>query len=315
MQQHHGGHTTDGRAKSPRRVSEPGRRSLSPSSEELRHHQQQPGLRDHHHRDHLLHHQQLTTYASASLAGIPLSGGGPRSLPSGVSRSATATPTGSPKRRHLPQIPSALQQTSFARVRQDVEERARMLKLRMGQTSSSSASVSGGGGSGGVRSWRMYSGHSDNDLPPQRSSGTCGGTWGGGHHSQQQQHHQQQQPIYSVGSSRSGAGGGIGRTGRSLSGAASDGGGGGKNLHSPDRDRVNTGGGGGDSDVESLVSFVSGTSALSTQSERPAASYVKRPGWGFLLSFFFFLLFDAWHQGLGCELIRPWHALEGVETF
>ena len=254
MMQHH----SDGRAKSPRRVSEPGRRSLSPSSEELRHHQL-------HHQ----HHQLSSMYAS-SLAGVPLTGGGPRSLPSGVSRSATATPTGSPKRRHLPQIPSALQQTSFARVRQDVEERARLLKMRMGQ----SPSVGGGGGSGGgsgVRSWRMYSGHSDNDLPPQRSSSTSGG--GGG--STWSHHSQNQQQIYS-GASRSGAGS-IGRAGRSLSGAASDGGG--KSLHSPDRERVNAaGGGGGDSDVESLVSFVSGTSALSTQSERPAASYVKRVG-------------------------------------
>lgn len=259
MMQHH----SDGRAKSPRRVSEPGRRSLSPSSEELRHHQ---------HQLHHQHHQLSSMYAS-SLAGVPLTGGGPRSLPSGVSRSATATPTGSPKRRHLPQIPSALQQTSFARVRQDVEERARLLKMRMGQ----SPSVGGGGsGSGsGVRSWRMYSGHSDNDLPPQRSStsggGSGGGTWG--HH-----HSQNQQQIYSgVSVGRSGIGS-IGRAGRSLSGAASDGGG--KSLHSPDRERVNAagGGGGGDSDVESLVSFVSGTSALSTQSERPAASYVKRVG-------------------------------------
>ncbi len=55
---------------------------------------------------------------------------------------------------------------------------------------------------------------------------------------------------------------------------------------SPDRERVaagggggSGGGGGGDSDdVESLVSFVSGTSALSTQSERPSASYMKRAG-------------------------------------
>ena len=42
-------------------------------------------------------------------------GGG--SVPRMTSRSATATPTGSPKRRHLPQIPSALHhQTSFSRV-------------------------------------------------------------------------------------------------------------------------------------------------------------------------------------------------------
>lgn len=47
--------------------------------------------------------------------GVAAPGGG---VPRMTSRSATATPTGSPKRRHLPQIPSALQQTSFARVRQ-----------------------------------------------------------------------------------------------------------------------------------------------------------------------------------------------------
>ena len=46
--------------------------------------------------------------------GVYGTGSGPRM----TSRSATATPTGSPKRRHLPQIPSALQQNSFARVRQ-----------------------------------------------------------------------------------------------------------------------------------------------------------------------------------------------------
>ena len=159
---------------------------------------------------------------------------------------------------------------------QDVEERARMLKLRMGQVPSSSSSGyggsgsgGGGGGGGGVRSWRMYSGHSDNDLPPQRHSVTRGSS--SGHYS-------------SKGSSSSG-----GRTSRSLSGAGPAGESG--KLLSPDRER-GTGtsgggggggggggsGGGGDSDVESLVSFVSGTSALSTQSERPSA-YVKRVGY------------------------------------
>ncbi|XP_046440908.1 regulating synaptic membrane exocytosis protein 2-like isoform X6 [Daphnia pulex] len=199
-------------------------------------------------------------------------------IPRMTSRSATATPTGSPKRRHLPQIPSALQQTSFARVRQDVEERARMLKLRMGQIPSSGYSVGGGerggggggGGGSGVRSWRMYSGHSDNDLPPQRHSVTHRGSSSGGHYSSK--------------------GSGMSRTSRSLSGAGPDGAGG-KVLLSPDRegrDRSGAergggggsgsgGAGGGDSDVESLVSFVSGTSALSTQSERPSA-YVKRVG-------------------------------------
>jgi hypothetical protein len=147
-----------------------------------------------------------------------------------------------------------------------------MLKLRMGQIPSSGYSVGGGerggGGGSGVRSWRMYSGHSDNDLPPQRHSVTRGSS-SGGHYSSK--------------------GSGMSRTSRSLSGAGPDGG---KVLLSPDRegrDRSGAergggggsgsgGAGGGDSDVESLVSFVSGTSALSTQSERPSA-YVKRVGY------------------------------------
>jgi hypothetical protein len=167
---------------------------------------------------------------------------------------------------------------SVSSLRQDVEERARMLKLRMGQIPSSGYSVGGGerggggggGGGSGVRSWRMYSGHSDNDLPPQRHSVTHRGSSSGGHYSSK--------------------GSGMSRTSRSLSGAGPDGAGG-KVLLSPDRegrDRSGAergggggsgsgGAGGGDSDVESLVSFVSGTSALSTQSERPSA-YVKRVG-------------------------------------
>ena len=137
----------------------------------------------------------------------------------------------------------------FNHLKQDVEERARMLKLRMGQNPAYSISGTGsaGPGGGGVRSWRMYSGHSDNDLPPQRSHSTA--------------------------STSSRYVKAVGRTGRSLSGA--DGG----KLLSPDRapnERAGTErAGGGDSDVESLVSFVSGTSALSTQSER-ASAYVKR---------------------------------------
>lgn len=42
------------------------------------------------------------------------------------SRSATATPTGSPKKRQLPQIPAALKE----RVTQDFEERARFMRHR-----------------------------------------------------------------------------------------------------------------------------------------------------------------------------------------
>jgi len=42
------------------------------------------------------------------------------------SRSATATPTGSPKKRQLPQIPAALKE----RVAQDFEERTRFMRHR-----------------------------------------------------------------------------------------------------------------------------------------------------------------------------------------
>lgn len=124
-----------------------------------------------------------------------------------------------------------------------------MLKLRMGQVPQNYSVASGGGSNS--RSWRMYSGHSDNDLPPQRHIAARG--------------------SYSKGGSQS-------RGVRSLSGGSGGGGGGGggggseRKIISPDREAP---GGGGDSDVESLVSFVSGTSALSTQSERPAA-YMKR---------------------------------------
>lgn len=46
------------------------------------------------------------------------------------SRSATATPTGSPKKRQLPQIPAALKE----RVAQDLEERARLMRHRNRQS-------------------------------------------------------------------------------------------------------------------------------------------------------------------------------------
>ncbi|KYN31360.1 Regulating synaptic membrane exocytosis protein 2 [Trachymyrmex septentrionalis] len=67
------------------------------------------------------------------------------------SRSATATPTGSPKKRQLPQIPAALKE----RVAQ--EERARFMRHRNRQSIYRSA---------GMRGWeRHYSGLSDSDLP------------------------------------------------------------------------------------------------------------------------------------------------------
>ncbi|XP_018373950.1 PREDICTED: regulating synaptic membrane exocytosis protein 2 isoform X3 [Trachymyrmex cornetzi] len=66
------------------------------------------------------------------------------------SRSATATPTGSPKKRQLPQIPAALKE----RVAQDFEERARFMRHRNRQSIYRSTG------------WeRHYSGLSDSDLP------------------------------------------------------------------------------------------------------------------------------------------------------
>ncbi|XP_011691488.1 PREDICTED: regulating synaptic membrane exocytosis protein 2 [Wasmannia auropunctata] len=69
------------------------------------------------------------------------------------SRSATATPTGSPKKRQLPQIPAALKE----RVAQDFEERARFMRHR------NRPSIYRSTGMGGWE--RHYSGLSDSDLP------------------------------------------------------------------------------------------------------------------------------------------------------
>ncbi|RLU17207.1 hypothetical protein DMN91_011276 [Ooceraea biroi] len=69
------------------------------------------------------------------------------------SRSATATPTGSPKKRQLPQIPAALKE----RVVQDLEERARFMRHRNRQSIYRSTGMGG---------WeKHYSGLSDSDLP------------------------------------------------------------------------------------------------------------------------------------------------------
>ncbi|XP_033608307.1 regulating synaptic membrane exocytosis protein 2 isoform X2 [Cryptotermes secundus] len=111
------------RSKSPRRMGE--HRSLSP-----------PEGRMH------LHGQSIPSHAYV-----------PR-----FSRSATATPTGSPKKRQLPQIPQALQKALKERVTQDLEDRARMMKQRM-------KVMQGMRGSGMGRWERNYSGRSDSDLP------------------------------------------------------------------------------------------------------------------------------------------------------
>ena len=136
-----------------------------------------------------------------------------------------------------------------------MEERARMLKLRMGNAPNYSAAS---GSSSGSRSWRsQYSGHSDNDLPPPPRQSSLRGTVPPGH-----SHHKP--TSHSSGRSHMRSSGG--------------------KILSPDRETGpggtgggSVGGGGGDSDVESMVSSVSGTSALSTQSERPSA-YSRRTG-------------------------------------
>lgn len=63
------------------------------------------------------------------------------------SRSATATPTGSPKKRQLPQIPAALKE----RVSQDLEERARFMRHRNRQ------SIYRSTGMGGEFAWTFLS--------------------------------------------------------------------------------------------------------------------------------------------------------------
>lgn len=78
----------------------------------------------------------------------------PYSAPRFQSRSATATPTGSPKKRQLPHVPHALARALQERVAQDLEERANRQRVRYVHTYRSTGS-----------SWeRRYSGLSDSDL-------------------------------------------------------------------------------------------------------------------------------------------------------
>lgn len=62
-----------------------------------------------------------------------------------ASRSATATPTGSPKKRQLPQIPAKLHEALKDRVAQDHEERARLIKYRNRQLHTTYRSTEMGG--------------------------------------------------------------------------------------------------------------------------------------------------------------------------
>ncbi|XP_076385044.1 rab3 interacting molecule [Megachile rotundata] len=70
------------------------------------------------------------------------------------SRSATATPTGSPKKRQLPLIPAALKE----RAAQDLEDRARFMRHRSKQVHTTYRGT-------GIGWERHYSGLSDSDLP------------------------------------------------------------------------------------------------------------------------------------------------------
>lgn len=71
------------------------------------------------------------------------------------SRSATATPTGSPKKRQLPQVPHALARALQERVAQDLDERSGRYRMRYMQHTYRST------GSG----WeKRFSGLSDSDL-------------------------------------------------------------------------------------------------------------------------------------------------------
>lgn len=75
------------------------------------------------------------------------------------SRSATATPTGSPKKRQLPQVPHALARALQERVAQDLEERPIRTTRNMRYQQVPTYRISGSG-------WeqRRYSGLSDSDL-------------------------------------------------------------------------------------------------------------------------------------------------------
>lgn len=79
-------------------------------------------------------------------------------MPRFQSRSATATPTGSPKKRQLPQVPHALARALQERVAQDLEERGnRGHRVRYMHAHTYRSTGSG---------WeqRRYSGLSDSDL-------------------------------------------------------------------------------------------------------------------------------------------------------
>lgn len=65
-------------------------------------------------------------------------------VPRFQSRSATATPTGSPKKRQLPQVPQALQRALKDRVTQDLEDRAKVMQMRMKQVQTYRSTGMGG---------------------------------------------------------------------------------------------------------------------------------------------------------------------------
>uniref|UniRef100_A0A1B6CKH8 Regulating synaptic membrane exocytosis protein 2 n=1 Tax=Clastoptera arizonana TaxID=38151 RepID=A0A1B6CKH8_9HEMI len=97
-------------------------------------------------------------------------------VPRFSSRSATATPITSPKKRQLPQIPhsAVLHQALRERVTQDLEERAHFMKQRMRQMQGHRG---GSGYSTGSWSRHHYTGLSDSDLPTSEHGAVISGRY------------------------------------------------------------------------------------------------------------------------------------------
>lgn len=204
-------------------------------------HQRRGSLSPTHHQQQLYQPQQQPQHLDEY--GQPIHGGQPATQAGGPrfqSRSATATPTGSPKKRQLPQVPTT-RSASLMRDRLSQElldEQAsgagvgRFSRHRTRQTPHQQTYRSTGMGG-----WeRHYAGLSDSDLT-MRSTMMDAASTSGGRQMQQQQHYQHQQQRNT------------------------------RNSLSPDKDFLQDF---GDSDMESVVSVTS--SAFSTQSERPQGS-------------------------------------------
>lgn len=85
-------------------------------------------------------------------------------VPRFQSRSATATPTGSPKKRQLPQVPQALQRALKERVAQDMEDRTHAMKQRMKQAQTYRNSGMGGNNSGSTAWYKRNANYCSNST-------------------------------------------------------------------------------------------------------------------------------------------------------